>query len=81
MYKEDFGPLDPECACPACRNYSRAYIRHLFNAGEVLGLRLAAYHNVYYYVNLLRRIRAAIDEGRFARFAADFLKRYGSPLA
>jgi queuine tRNA-ribosyltransferase len=81
MYKEDFGPLDPGCACPTCRNYSRAYIRHLFNAGEVLGLRLAAYHNIYYYVNLLRRIREAIEQDRFVRFSAEFLARYGSELA
>lgn len=81
LYKEDFGPLDPECECPTCRNYSRAYIRHLFNTGEVLGLRLAAYHNVHYYVNLLRRIREAIDQGRFSRFSIDFLAKYKSELA
>ncbi|MBF0593491.1 MAG: tRNA guanosine(34) transglycosylase Tgt [Candidatus Omnitrophica bacterium] len=80
LYKEDFGPLDPECACPTCRNYSRAYIRHLFNSGEVLGLHLAAYHNIYYYVNLLRRIREAIDQDRYADFSADFLEKYNSEL-
>ncbi len=80
QYKEDFGPLDPECECPTCKNYSRAYIRHLFNAGEVLGLRLAAYHNIYYYVNLLRRIREAIDQGCYAQFSAEFLAKYGSEL-
>ncbi|MBF0387764.1 MAG: tRNA guanosine(34) transglycosylase Tgt [Candidatus Omnitrophica bacterium] len=80
QYKEDFGPLDPECACPTCRNYSRAYIRHLFNSGEVLGLRLAAYHNIYYYVNLLRRIREAIEQSRYAEFSAEFLARYNSEL-
>ena len=79
-YKMDFGPLDPECDCPTCRNYSRAYIRHLFNTGEVLGLRLAAYHNVHYYVNLMRRIRTAIDEGCYLQFQDDFLARYGSEL-
>jgi queuine tRNA-ribosyltransferase len=80
LYKADFGPLDPECDCHACRNYSRAYIRHLFNTSEVLGLRLAAYHNVHYYVKLMRRIRAAIDEGRYADFVREFLMKYGSEL-
>jgi queuine tRNA-ribosyltransferase len=79
-YKMDFGPLDPECDCFACRNYSRAYIRHLFNTSEVLGLHLAAYHNVHYYVKLMRRIRAAIDEGRYLDFQNDFLAKYGSEL-
>ncbi|NLE64470.1 MAG: tRNA guanosine(34) transglycosylase Tgt [Elusimicrobia bacterium] len=81
QYKEDFSPLDSECDCPTCRNYSRAYIRHLFNAGEVLGLRLAAYHNVHYYVRLMARIRRAIEAGDYAAFEKDFLSRYGSPLA
>lgn len=79
-YKADFAPLDPECECPTCKNYSRAYIRHLFNTSETLGLRLAAYHNVHYYVNLMRRIRAAIDAGRYAEFQQGFLARYGSEL-
>lgn len=79
-FKADFGPLDPECDCHACKNYSRAYIRHLFNAKEVLGLRLAAYHNVHYYVNLTRRIRAAIDAGQYAEFEREYLMKYGSTL-
>jgi len=81
QFKEDFGPLDPECDCYVCQNYSRAYIRHLFNTSEVLGLRLAAYHNVHYYVNLMRRIREAIDQDRYAEFQTEFLKKYGSELA
>ncbi len=81
QHKADFGPLDPECDCHACKNYSRAYIRHLFNTSEVLGLRLAAYHNVHYYIKLMRRIRAAIDAGKYAEFAQDFLVKYGSALA
>ncbi|MFH0753150.1 MAG: tRNA guanosine(34) transglycosylase Tgt [Candidatus Omnitrophota bacterium] len=80
-FKSDFGPLDPECDCHACTNYSRAYIRHLFNTGEVLGLRLAAYHNVHYYVKLMRRIREAIDADRYEQFSADFLAKYNSELA
>lgn len=78
QFKSDFGPLDPECDCPTCRNYSRAYIRHLFNAGEVLGLRLAAYHNVYYYIKLMRRIREAIEQDRYSTFAEEFCSRFGS---
>ena len=81
QFKEDFGPLDPECDCFVCRNYSRAYIRHLFNTSELLGLRLAAFHNVHYYVNLLRRIREALSQGRFDEFSRDFLAKYGSELA
>lgn len=64
-YTEDFSPLDPECSCYTCRNYSRAYIRHLLNAEEILGLRLVSYHNVYFFVKLLEDIRKAILEDRF----------------
>ncbi|MBF0122901.1 MAG: tRNA guanosine(34) transglycosylase Tgt [Candidatus Omnitrophica bacterium] len=78
QFKEDFGPLDPECDCVACKNYSRAYIRHLFNAGEVLGLRLAAYHNVRYYVKLMRRIREAIEQDGYDDFQKAFFLKYGS---
>lgn len=81
QYKEDFGPLDPDCDCYVCRNYTRAYIRHLFNAGEVLGLRLAAYHNVQYYVTLMRRIREAIEQDRYGEFQKDFFQKYGSGFA
>lgn len=81
QYKEDFSPLDAECDCPTCRNYSRAYIRHLFNAGEVLGLKLAAYHNVHFYVKLMARIRKAIEEDRYEEFQAEFFKKYGSDFA
>ncbi|MBF0569854.1 MAG: tRNA guanosine(34) transglycosylase Tgt [Candidatus Omnitrophica bacterium] len=81
QFKEDFSPLDPECGCPSCRNYSRAYIRHLFNAGEVLGLKLAAYHNVYFYVNLMARIREAIEDDRYEEFQQEFFRKYGSEFA
>jgi len=64
-YKEDFSPLDPECDCYACKNFSRAYIRHLLNAEEILGLRLVSYHNIYFYIKLLEDIRKAINEDRF----------------
>ena len=72
-HRDDPGPLDPKCACDTCRNYSRAYLYHLDKCNEILGSRLNTVHNVHYYLDLMRRIREAIDEGRFAAFAADFL--------
>jgi len=67
-YKLDERPLDPECDCPTCRNFSRSYIRHLFKAGEQLAGRLAVQHNLYFYNTLMERIREALDEGRFEEF-------------
>ena len=67
-YELDERPLDPECDCPTCRNFSRSYIRHLFKAGEQLGGRLAVQHNLYFYNTLMERIREALDEGRFEEF-------------
>ncbi len=64
-YSRDTGPLSKSCDCIVCKNYSRSYIRHLFNTEELLGLRLISLHNVYFYVNLLKRIRDAIKENRF----------------
>ena len=75
VYKEDFSPLDPECDCYTCRNYSRAYIRHLLNAEEILGLRLVSYHNVYFYLNLLARIRQSIIQGSFQEIKKDILSK------
>lgn len=80
-YKNDFTPLDDECDCSTCRNYSRAYIRHLFNTDEILGLRLVAYHNVYYYIHLMKRIRAAIEADNYAAFQQGFWTKYGSAFA
>jgi len=68
VYAADPDPLDRDCACQVCSNYSRAYIRHLLNAGEVLGLRLTTYHNLYYIDHLMREIRAALAEDRFALY-------------
>ncbi|HED23543.1 MAG TPA: tRNA guanosine(34) transglycosylase Tgt, partial [Firmicutes bacterium] len=68
VYATDLSPLDEECGCPVCRNYSRAYIRHLLNAGEILGLRLTTYHNLYYLERLMREIRKALSENRFDRY-------------
>ena len=66
MHARDAGPIDPECACPACRRYGRGYLRHLIRSGEALGSRLASLHNLTYYMNLLERARSAIEAGRFA---------------
>ncbi|MDD5596421.1 MAG: tRNA guanosine(34) transglycosylase Tgt [Victivallaceae bacterium] len=65
---EDFTPIDAECGCYCCRNFTRAYIRHLFNVGEILGLRLLTLHNLYYFINLMRGIRESLDNGTFAEF-------------
>jgi queuine tRNA-ribosyltransferase len=67
-YATDLSPLDEACNCPVCQNYSRAYIRHLLNADEILGLRLTTYHNLYYLDRLMKDIRAAVSENRFEQF-------------
>ncbi len=73
----DFGPLDPECSCYACRNYSRAYIRHLIKADEMFGLRLTTIHNLYFLVELMRQVREAIREDRLRDFRDEFFEKYG----
>ena len=78
---QDHGPLDPDCGCPVCLRYSRAYVRHLHQAGEILGLRLVTYHNLHFYLGLMQEIRAAIEAGRFAAWAAEFGAGYGNELA
>jgi queuine tRNA-ribosyltransferase len=72
-YKEDFGPLEDGCECYTCQNFSRAYLRHLYIAGEILAMRLNTIHNLHFYLNLMRRARLAIEEGRFAQFKAEVL--------
>jgi queuine tRNA-ribosyltransferase len=67
-YREDFSPLDPECDCMTCKRYTRAYLRHLYVAGEVLSLRLLTLHNVAFYQKLMRGIRLSVEEGDFAGF-------------
>jgi queuine tRNA-ribosyltransferase len=67
-YAEDERPVDPECGCYTCRTFSRAYLRHLFRAGEILGLRLNTIHNLHYYLSLMAAARAAIETGRFEPF-------------
>ena len=71
-YKTDPRPIDPECQCPACRAFSRAYVRHLLTAGEMLAMRLAVMHNLYFYNTLMLRIRQALDEGTFEEFRAQY---------
>ena len=70
-YQRDPLPLDPECDCPVCRSFSRAYIRHLLKANEMLGMRLAVMHNLYFYNTLMEKIRDAIENGTFDRFHAE----------
>ncbi|WP_338817942.1 Queuine tRNA-ribosyltransferase [Moorella thermoacetica] len=77
-YARDFRPLDPECDCYTCRNYTRAYIRHLLKAEEILGLRLTTIHNLHFLIKLMQRLRQAIAEGRLEEVAADFYERYNS---
>ena len=76
-YKNDPRPIDPTCTCPVCRSFSRAYLRHLFVAGEMLAMRLAVLHNLYFFNSLMAQIRLALDEGRFD----DFRREYSPKLA
>lgn len=75
-YKADMSPIEEGCECYACRNFSKAYIRHLLNVGEILGSRLMTTHNLHFYLNLMRRLRDSLEAGTFADVAADFLARY-----
>lgn len=75
-YERDMEPIDAECGCPACRHYSRAYIRHLLKAKEMLGMRLCVLHNLYYYNHLMERIRKAIEEQRYDSFLRERLEGY-----
>jgi len=74
-FRDDPRPLQEDCACYTCLNYSRAYLRHLDSCGEMLGSRLNTIHNLHFYLNLMRRIRAAIEEGRLEDFAKEFRAR------
>ena len=71
-YVRDSQPIDPGCQCPVCRRYSRSYIRHLFKAEEMLAMRMAVAHNLFFYNDMMRRIRDSLDEGRFAQFRAQY---------
>ncbi len=76
-YKDDFGPIDPECDCYACRNYTRAYVHHLVKENEILASMLLSEHNLHFLVRLAEEIRKAIDEDRFLEFKKEFLEKYG----
>jgi queuine tRNA-ribosyltransferase len=77
-YAADERPLDPNCDCKVCSRYSRAYLRHLYNQSEITGMVLASYHSSYFFQQLMRRIRSAIEQGQFDLFRRDFLARYGT---
>ena len=76
-YITDDSPIDPHCDCPVCRRYSRAYIRHLFVAEEMLAMRLSVMHNLYFYNKLMEKIRQALDEGRFEDFRREYSEKLG----
>jgi queuine tRNA-ribosyltransferase len=75
-FRTDLRPIEPGCRCSTCRQFSRGYIRHLIKAEEILGLRLITVHNLYFYLNLMRQIRNALDHGTFVEFRADFVANY-----
>jgi queuine tRNA-ribosyltransferase len=76
QYREDFGPLEEGCECYACRQFTRAYVRHLFWANEILGLRLMTWHNLHVYLGLMQRARKAIAAGAFTEFKEEFIAHY-----
>ena len=75
-YRNDLGPLDPECDCYTCRNYSRSYLHHLDKCGEMLGARLNTIHNLRFYERLMERLRQEIARGTLEQFAGEFFKIY-----
>jgi tRNA-guanine transglycosylase len=76
-YEHDYGPIDPECNCYACKNYSRAYIRHLIKSNEILGIRLLSIHNIHFLTNLMERVRIEIENDTLYDFVQEFYKKYG----
>ena len=76
-YKRDFTPIDSQCKCYTCQNYSKAYIRHLFKENEILGARLATIHNLFFLINLMKNIRISIKEDNLLKFKDEFYKEYG----
>jgi queuine tRNA-ribosyltransferase len=76
QYQKDTGPLDANCSCYTCQNYSRSYIRHLTNCNEILGSRLATTHNLFFYLDLMRQIRDSIQKNEFNKFAEAFIQGY-----
>ncbi|QUF64163.1 tRNA guanosine(34) transglycosylase Tgt [Bacillus atrophaeus] len=76
-FERDFRPIDEECDCHTCKNYSRAYIRHLIRCNETFGIRLTTYHNLHFLLNLMKQVRQAIREDRLGDFREEFFERYG----
>ena len=76
-FKEDFTPLDEECNCYTCKNYTKAYLRHLYVADEAFGKRLLSIHNVHFLLEITKKAREAIKEDRFNEFKEEVLKKYG----
>ena len=74
-YARDERPIDPECGCPVCRKYSRAYLRHLMKAEEILALRFCVMHNLYFYNSLMEKIRTALDEGKYQAFHDRYVEK------
>ena len=79
-FKTDMDPIDPDCDCPTCRNYSKAYIRHLFKANEMLAMRLCVIHNLYFYNKLTENIRNAIEAGKYQEFKKEKLEIYNTRI-
>ncbi len=80
VHKTDTGPLDPECDCHTCKNYSRAYLHHLDKCNEILGARLNTIHNLRYYQRVMEGLRNAISNGKLDEFVADFYARRGQEV-
>jgi queuine tRNA-ribosyltransferase len=80
-FSEDASPLEEDCPCPACRQFSRAYLHHTFKSGEIIAAMLLTWHNLTFYQNLMAALRAAIVESRLPAFAAAFRARYGRAMA
>ena len=76
-YKSDFTPLDPECDCYTCKNYTKAYLRHLYVCGEQFGARLLSIHNLRFLISIVEGARKAIQEDRFEEYKNEILKKYG----
>ena len=76
-YERDWDPIDKECGCYTCKNYSRAYIRHLIKTNEILGVRLLSIHNLYFLTKLMERVRIEIEKDSLLEFKEDFYKKYG----
>jgi len=77
-YAQDQSPLDPNCSCSVCRRYTRAYLRHLFAAGELTAAILATHHNVHFYLDFMRQIREAIEFGNLVKFSSEVRARYAA---